>query len=173
MQNIDEQLKQVEGIYRQVTGAEPKRSEQPLTPIPPDANPEQYVQEKLNQLQAAMVGGTAGTAAAATLPMVAPRVALFESEREWRCLVELPGVKKGDLAIQAAQGLLRISALRPLVGERPLYTELFPCRFERTLPLPPSAKEDSCDARLDSGILTVRCTKDPIGSRRNVKIEVV
>lgn len=171
MQNIDEQLKQVEGIYRQVTGVEPKRSEQPITPIPPDANPEQYVQEKLNQLQAAMIGGTAGTAAA--LPVVAPRIALYESEREWRCLVELPGVKKSDLTIQATQGLLRISALRLLGGERPVYTELYPCRFERMLPLPPSAKEDSCDARLEGGILTVRCTKDPIGSRRNVKIEVV
>jgi HSP20 family molecular chaperone IbpA len=171
MQNIDEQLKQVEGIYRQVTGAEPKRSDQAITPIPPDANPEQYVQEKLNQLQAAMIGGTVGTAAA--LPVIAPRIALFESEREWRCLIELPGVKKSDLMIQASQGQLRISALRLLGGERPVYTELLPCRFERTLPLPPSAKEDSCDARLEGGILAVRCTKDPIGSRRNVKIEVV
>jgi HSP20 family molecular chaperone IbpA len=171
MQNIDEQLKQVEGIYRQVTGAEPKRSEQPITPIPPDANPEQYVQEKLNQLQAAVIGGTAGTAAA--LPVVAPRVALFESEREWRCLVELPGVKKSDLTIQAIQGQLRISALRLLGGERPVYTELSPCRFERTLPLPPSTRDDAYDARLEGGILAVRCTKDPIGSRRNVKIEVV
>lgn len=171
MQNIDEQLKQVEGIYRQVTGAEPKRSDQPITPIPPDANPEQYVQEKLNQLQAAVIGGTAGAAAA--LPVVAPRIALFESEREWRCSVEVPGVKKSDLTIQAGQGLLRISAVRLLGGERPVYTELFSCRFERTVPLPPSAKEDAYDARLEGGILTVRCIKDPSGGRRNVKIEVV
>jgi HSP20 family molecular chaperone IbpA len=172
MLNVDEQVKHVEGIYRQITGADPKRSETPIAPIPPDANPEQYVQQKLDQLQATMQGTTAAPSGALTV--VIPRVAVFDGERDWRCAVELPGVKKSDMVINAVQGVLRISATRALIGgERAVYSELFPCRFERALPLPPTTKEEGIEARLENGILTVRCQKEPVAFRKDVKIEVV
>jgi len=171
MLNVDDQLKHVEGLFRQITGAEPKRSETPIAPIPPDANPEQYVQQKLDQLQATMQGAT--VAPNGGLTVVIPRVAVFDGERDWRCAVEMPGVKKSDLVINAVQGVLRISATRALIGERAVYSELFPCRFERALLLPPTTKEEGIEARLENGILTVRCQKEPAAFRKDVKIEVV
>jgi hypothetical protein len=51
MLNVEEQTTRLEQLYRQFTGSEPKRSDQPIAPIPPESNPEQFVQENLQKLQ--------------------------------------------------------------------------------------------------------------------------
>lgn len=177
MLNVDEQIARVEKLYRQVAGSEPKRGEAPSARIPPDADPEKYVEERLRRLETALRESTAAQATGAVLPSFAPRVSVFESEREWLCVVELPGVKKTDLSLSAAQGVLRIAATRAQIPgavgtERPTYLEVTPCRFERLVALSPMAKEEALEARLDSGVLTVRCPKEPVAIRKETKIEV-
>jgi HSP20 family protein len=176
MFNIDEQTSKIERLYRELSGQEPKRSDRPVAPIPPDANPEQYVQENLQRLEVAL-RGMVGASQDITVSTLTPRLAVFETEQEWRCVVEMPGVKKSDLSLQINQGVLRISAVRGLPGlteqsSRPVYSELAPCRFERSLVIPPYVKFESVDARLENGILIVRCQKDPSALRRDVKVEV-
>ncbi|MBI3183961.1 MAG: Hsp20/alpha crystallin family protein [Myxococcales bacterium] len=172
MINVEQEISRVEQLYRQVAGSEPKRPEQPLAPIPPEANAEQYVQENLQRLFGALQAGLA------PLAELTPQVALFESDRDWRCLVELPGVAREDLTVQVTQGVLRVAALRPLPavdGEArsPSYSEIAPCRFVRAIPMPAFARFESAEARLENGILTVRCAKDQAAVRRDVRIEVV
>src|SRR5215470_12873886 len=56
MLNVEEQTTRLEHLYRQLTGSDPKRADQPIAPIPPESNPEQYVQENLQRLQLALQG---------------------------------------------------------------------------------------------------------------------
>lgn len=179
MLNVEEQTTRLEQLYRQMTGFDPKRNaDQPIAPIPPDANPEQYVKENLHKLQLALqnAGISAGLSRPG-LPVVSPRVAVLEDKDEYRIVIELPGVKKEDLAVQVAQGILQISALGGWPGAdgrsvRALYTELVPCQFERSLPLPPFVKFDSGEGKLENGLLSLRLQKDPSAIRRDFKVEV-
>jgi HSP20 family molecular chaperone IbpA len=178
MFNVEEQTTRLERFYKQITGAEPKRSgDAPIAQIPPEANPEQYVQENLQRLQSVMQSVGYPAVSGAVLPTVPPRIAVFEDKDEYRFAVELAGVKKPDLNVQITQGMLRISAIRNWPGlngesQQPVYAEMGPCRFERVVALPPFVKFDSTDARLESGILTIKCQKDPSAVRRDLKIEV-
>jgi len=178
MFNVEEQTTRLERFYKQITGTEPKRGgDAPFAQIPPEANPEQYVQENLQRLQSVMESAGLPSVSGVILPTVLPRIAVFEDKDEYRFAVELAGVKKPDLNVQITQGMLRISAIRHWPGtngeaQQPVYAELGPCRFERVIALPPFVKFDSTDARLENGILTIKCQKDPSAVRRDLKIEV-
>ena len=178
MFNVEEQTTRLEQLYRQVTGSDPKRSEQPIAPIPPEANPEQYVQENLQRLQIALHGlGVGPISPAAGIPTVPPRIAIFEGKDEYRIAVELPGVKKSDLSVEITQGILRIRASRGWPGtngepQRPVYAETLPCVFDRALPVPPFVKFDTGQGKLENGVLTLRMQKDPSAIRKDVEIEV-
>jgi len=179
MFNVEEQTTRLEQLYRQMTGSEPKRNtDPPVAPIPPDANPEQYVQENLQKLQIALQSlGISEGVPRPGLPVVSPRVALLEDKDNYRIVVELPGVKKENLTVQVAQGVLQISATRGLPGadgrsERAVYSEVFPCRFERLLPLPPFVKFDSGEGKLETGLLSLQLQKDPSAIHRDFKVEV-
>jgi len=179
MFNVEEQTTRLEQLYRQMTGSEPKRNaDPPVAPIPPDANPEQYVQENLQKLQTALqsLGISAGLPHPG-LPVLSPRVALLEDKDNYRIVVELPGVRKEDLTVEVARGVLQLSATRGFPGadgrsERAVYTEVVPCRFERLLPLPPFVKFDSGEGKLENGLLSLRLQKDPSAIHRDFKVEV-
>lgn len=180
MIDVEQQVSRLEQIYRQIAGAEPRRSDVPIAPIPPEANAEQVVEENLQRLQGALagvgLGGATAASPAAALPVAAPRVSVVESDRELAIAIELPGVKRGDVACELFQGMLRVRATReaPLGIERarPIYSEIPPCRFERTLPLPPSVRSESFHARLENGVLFVKCQKESPGVSPGLKIEV-
>ena len=179
MFNVEEQTTRLEQLYRQMTGSEPKRSaDQPVAPIPPDANPEQYVQENLQKLQIALQSlGISEGFSHPRLPVVSPRIALLEDKDNYRIVVELPGVRREDLTVEVARGVLQLSGTRGLSGadgqsERAVYTEVVPCRFERLLPLPPFVKFDSGEGKLENGLLSLRLQKDPSAIHRDFKVEV-
>lgn len=179
MFNVEEQTTRLEQLYRQITGSEPKRNaDQPVAPIPPDANPEQYVRENLQKLQIALQGlGISAGVSQPGLPVVSPRIALLEDQDNYRIVVELPGVKREDLTVQFVQGVLQLSATRGFPGtdgrsERAVYAEVVPCRFERLLPLPPFVKFDSGEGKLENGLLSLRLQKDPSAIHRDFKVEV-
>jgi len=178
MFNVEEQTTRLEQLYRQIAGSEPKRSEQPIAPIPPEANAEQYVQENLQRLQMALQGlGVGPISPVAGIPTVPPRVSIFEGKDEYRIAVELPGVKKSDLSVEITQGILRIRASRSWPGsngeaQRPIYAETLPCVFERAFPVPPFVKFDSGQGKLENGVLSLRLQKDPSAIRKDVEIEV-
>lgn len=185
--NIEEQTRRLEQLYVQLTGSVPARMERPLAPIPPDVDPEQWVESNLRRLDHTLNG--LRQAAGAMNPMstgpvvMPPRVSMFESETAWRLMFELPGVRAQDVSLRIEQGMLMLSALRTLgmmdtppdrqpANERAVMAEVMPCRFERVLPWPPFVRADTAKATLENGLLTVTCARDPNALRCDLKIEV-
>ncbi|MBI3181400.1 MAG: Hsp20/alpha crystallin family protein [Myxococcales bacterium] len=169
MIDVDAEISRLERVYRQLTGNEPSRRELPLAPIPPGVSPEDYVQERLRRLDRALNGTRPSNTAS-------PRVTIYEGEEEWRCAVELPGVRRSDLSVELGLGALRITGTRELPGSekaglRPTYSESAFGRFEREVPVPPALDERSLEAKLENGVLLVSSRKDR-GQRKEVKIEV-
>jgi HSP20 family protein len=171
---IEEQIAQLEKLYRQLTGNPPARSEVPLAPIPAGVNPYEHVQERMRHLESLLQRlGSNGVVARPG----APRVSILESEESWACTAELPGVRKADLTVEVARGLLRISGRREQPrtegeGMRAVYSEVASGQFERVVPLPGAADVSSLDARLDAGMLVVTCRKDGRDRQRERRIEV-
>lgn len=168
MIDIDEQISRIERLYRQLTGNDPKRSDVPLAPIPNGTNPEEYVREQLRRLDLALNNVVRPTISAA------PAVTVLENEEQWMCAIELPGVRKSDLAVELARGSLRVSGVRELPpaakGLRPVFSDAPSSHFERTIPVNAVLDDSSFEARLENGILLVSCRKAP--RKRDVRIEV-
>src|SRR5215472_15620853 len=118
MFNVEEQTARLEQLYRQMTGSDPRRRlDQPIAPIPPEVNAERYVEENLQRLNTVLeIAGIASAGPSSALPLVTPRVSLFEDKDDYWVVAELPGVKKSDLSVQITQGILRVSATRGWPG---------------------------------------------------------
>jgi HSP20 family molecular chaperone IbpA len=168
MNDIDEQISRIERLYREITGNDPKQGNGEVTPFPPGVNPEEYVRENLRRLEWA--------ARRQPPPAVAaPRITIFENERDWSCAFEIPGVKKSELSVEMGEGTLRVSASReiPIQGTaRILYSDASVGRFQRELPLPQHLDAESLEARLENGLLVVTFRKVPSNRPRDRRIEV-
>lgn len=168
---IEQEIAAVETIFRRLTGAEPKRPETPYAPIPPEVNAEGYVRDNLNHLYAVLQMARLPPGAA---PAVAPPIGVFESDAEWACVVDLPGVAKENVRVQLTHAL-EITATRqpPLPAERfrPAYLELPALRFERTVPLPHNLKLETVTSKLEHGTLVVRIAKAVTGGSKQVNVE--
>lgn len=172
MLNVEEEAQRIGQLYRQMTGTEPRLVDPPLSPIPPDANPEQYVRDNLSRLQQVL-----RQVASPRLPTHTPRLTVFENEREWRGVFDIPGVNRADVTANISHGVLRLTATRGVLTSvdpsRPVYSETSPCRFERIVPLPTSVRAETASARLENGVLTIRLTKESSTARQDLSIEVL
>lgn len=184
--NIEEQTRRLEQLYVQLTGSTPARTERPVAPIPPDVDPEQWVEGNLRRLERTLHGLRNAASAVSNFPnrttITPARVTVLESEQAYRLLFELPGVRPADVSLRIEQGTLLLSAVRTLGPadphapqdnqERAVIAEVVPCRMERAIPLPPFVRADSAKAIFENGILTVVCARDPHAIRCDLKIEV-
>jgi HSP20 family molecular chaperone IbpA len=173
---VEQQIARLETLYQQLTGKKFKPSSPPAAPIPPEADPESYVLENLQRLQAALSGFVARPTGIGVAPQTLPlRLNVLESEKEWICQFEVPGIPKEDISIQSTAGMLRVSCLRrgEANGHRPVHLELMPARLERTVPVPQMAKAATAQARLERGLLTIRFEKGAAPpSTKEINIEV-
>jgi HSP20 family molecular chaperone IbpA len=171
---VEQQIARLETLYQQLTGNKFKPSSPPAAPIPPEADPESYVLENLQRLQAALSGFV--TRPTGINPQTLPlRLNVLEGEKDWVCQFEVPGIPKEDISIQLTAGVLRVSCLRrgEMNGHRPLHLEVAPARLERTVPVPQIAKPTTAHARLERGLLTIRFEKGaPTPSTKEINIEV-
>src|SRR5215467_3360818 len=106
MIEIDDAIRQVETLYRTVTGREVPQSETPYAPIPAENDPQRHVEMQIERLIAAM-----------PLPPVPPRtwtpaIEVWESQAEIVVRVELAGVPREAIDIAVAQNLLSVSGRR-------------------------------------------------------------
>ena len=171
---VEQQIAKLESLYQQLTGSKWRPSSPPMAPIPPEADPETYVLENLQRLQAALSGFVTRPTGMSTqaLPL---RVNVLESDKEWTCHFEVPGIPKEDMAIQLVSGVLRVNCLRrgETNGHRPVHLEVPPARLERSVPVPQMAKPTTAAARLERGVLTVRFDKGvPAPTAKEINIEV-
>jgi HSP20 family molecular chaperone IbpA len=172
-EQIEQHIAAVEALYRQFAGSAFKPGAQPYAPIPPEADPEAYVLERLEQLQNTLA--TALNQPAAGTPVVPTRINVLESDKDWICQFEVTGIGKPDLALQIDLGVLRCTGMRreQANGSRLVHAELVPCRIERSVPLPYYVKSETVRAKLENGLLSVRFEKGTgAGPRKETTVAI-
>lgn len=175
--NVDHEIARVEGLYRQLTGSEPRRGDVPFAPIPPEANAEHFVRENLARLQQVLVSAHTEHNNAGAMPQhaaFAPRITVLESETEWACEIDVPGVERSDLHVQVQLNKLLVAGLRRdgVSGLTPVHVETNNGRFDRVLPLPIGVDTESASAKLDRGVLNVKFQKNAKSTQRDIRVDI-
>jgi HSP20 family protein len=92
-----------------------------------------------------------------------PVMDVAEYENESVILVELPGVKKEDIAISVENGWLTLKGERKLNPaaeiKRVLHCEIEPHAFARTIKLPHVVDVNAISAELENGLLRITLPK--------------
>src|SRR5262245_45969602 len=104
---IDAAIDQVERLFRSVTGRDtPPVGEQPYATIPPEANPEEHVQEQMDRLmdKLAELSGSPGVGS-----QWIPPVALWEGKDEVLVTLDVPGVTREAVQVTVTRGVLEIT----------------------------------------------------------------
>ena len=150
----------VRSIYRAATGAELPQDPQSAGP------PLREGSEDLLILQFAQLDALAHLVPnlAERVPPLsfAPPVEVIDRGTEIVVQVALPGVRNEDVSVQAADGMLVISGLRPgepTNGQVYRYTEIPRGPFRRILPLPAEAMHEPLRVEAKEGLLRVSLTK--------------
>jgi len=127
------------------------------------------VQDFLNEF----VGGFRGFPAPGTR---SPRYDMARSDTEYTILVDLPGVSKEALDVDAAGDTLTISGNRPQPdlpdGAEVLRSERSHGRFSRTIRLPADVDVAAVRAKLDAGVLRVTLPRPGKEGKHKIDIEV-
>jgi len=85
--------------------------------------------------------------------------------------LDLPGVRREGLKVEFADGAVRVDAKRPeeAAGKRQ-WSERNSNGFTHEVSLPPDADPGRISARLQDGVLTIRCQKSESSKPREISI---
>lgn len=93
-------------------------------------------------------------------PTIAPRVDVFENEKELLVVADLPGISKDALSIQVEKDTLVIEGRRHEATKGSvLAAEYRRLDYRRTFALPPGLDLDKVEARLVNGVLSLTLPK--------------
>lgn len=171
---VQQAIKEVEALYRAITGTDLPAIHGPVHPIPPERDPEQYVQDRLSELLEAarrLTGRASPTLGYATWM---PRIDALETAEEWRIDLEVPRVLAKDLSVVLREGYLLVRGRRTEhEGINLRWSEIPRGTFVRTLPIPGGVDGGRVTATLQSGILTIRLPKGQTktSGERSIPIE--
>lgn len=171
---VQQAIKEVEALYRAITGTDLPAIHGPVHPIPPERDPEQYVQDRLSELLEAarrLTGRASPTLGYATWM---PRIDALETADEWRIDLEVPRVLAKDLSVVLREGYLVIRGRRTEhEGINLRWSEIPRGAFVRTLPIPGGVDGGRVTAMLHAGILTIRLPKGQAGTNgeRSIPVE--
>lgn len=156
--DIDRTIQGVETLYRSITGGPPVNGESVHSAIPPEVDPNHYVDTQLDRL-IAMLDPQLMQAP----PRFAASMDVWEASDEYVVIIDLPGVPREAVMLAPHGHALRVTATRPLPhrdGQRlrywPRWKEAQFGQFERLIPLPPDASIGAVEAKLENGCLVVR-----------------
>jgi HSP20 family protein len=96
----------------------------------------------------------AGTAAAGSFPPIN----VFQQGDDFVAIIELPGVDKGSLQIEAKQNTIRIAGLKAIAYEQNASVhrrERVAGSFDRTIAVPINIEPDAIRAELRDGVLAL------------------
>jgi HSP20 family protein len=92
-----------------------------------------------------------------------PPLNLYELEREFLLTAELPGIRREDLELTIAGGILTIKGHREDPAEVPeekfRRQERFRGSWQRSISIPERVQEEKLSAELNNGILTIHLPK--------------
>lgn len=171
---VQETTKELAKLYHLITGLDLPTQTEPMHPIPPERDAEEYVSERLAALVEAASALTNPSLQYAIRYGWVPRANSAETPDAIRIDVELPGVRKEDITIEVREGLLAVSGRRvPASGGTARSLEIPPGRFARELPLPDGLDLEGCHAVLQDGLLSVQLPKGRNGAaaQRRISIE--
>ncbi|SMC21642.1 HSP20 family protein [Desulfacinum hydrothermale DSM 13146] len=100
-----------------------------------------------------------------------PAVDVYEDDRMWIAVVDLPGVSEGDLRVEATEGRVVIRGERAgkeVKGMKAVCCER-PCGlFHRCLSLPRDGMQEEISAQFRDGVLTIRVPKERAQAKKIV-----
>lgn len=112
--------------------------------------------------------GAIATDVAATEPLFAPNVDIFESEREYLLEADFPGVTQDALSVRLEGSQLTID------GRRPGADGFFGAsRLSRTFQVPDTIDPDRIEAELAHGVLRVRIAKREDAMPRRIAVRAL
>jgi len=103
-----------------------------------------------------------------------PPINIFQQGDDFVAIVELPGVAKTDLAIEAKEGTLRISGKKTLDYQENASIhrrERLAGSFDRTITLPVRVDPDRIKAEYGDGILALFIPRAEMDKPRTIEIE--
>ena len=105
-----------------------------------------------------------------------PALDLYQNKDNFFVKVELPGLKKEDIALSLHVDLLTVSGERRQSethpGKASLRTERLFGRFERTVTMPTQVDGTRVSASYENGVLTVTLPKAGMAKARQIEIGV-
>ncbi|MBX3187953.1 MAG: Hsp20/alpha crystallin family protein [Labilithrix sp.] len=102
---------------------------------------------------------------------VRPRVDVYESEREYLVVADLPGVAKEAVEVHFEGGELRLEARRESTAAgTPILEEYRAADYRRAFAMPDGIDAEKIEAQLEKGVLTVSLPK--IAAKRPRRIEI-
>lgn len=106
-------------------------------------------------------------------PTLTPNVDIYENDKEFLILADLPGVAQPALAVRLEQQELTIEArFSPPWDEQSLALEFKPLDFKRTFTVPRNINADGVHAELKHGVLAVHLPKLSALKPREVPIRL-
>lgn len=112
----------------------------------------------------------------ATAASWVPNVDIFEDDGALLVTVELPGMKRDDVDVDVKDDTLTIAGNRklPREKEKDRYYRIECCHgpFSRTFTLPANIDKENIEAKMDSGLLTVKMPKKEESKARKIKVKV-
>ena len=106
-------------------------------------------------------------------PGAYPPINVFQQGHDFVAIVELPGVAKGDLELQAKDNVIRISGKKPVdYGDKVSVhrRERVAGTFSRTIAVPVQINADGVKAEFRDGILAVYIPRAESDKPRAIKI---
>lgn len=104
-----------------------------------------------------------------------PSVDVSETDTQFEVSVELPGIKKEDIAVDLEKGRLTISGERKLKNEEEgknfHRVETQYGKFSRSFYLPDTIDEESIVAKYEDGILNITINKSEEKAKKQIEIE--
>lgn len=161
--NIDDTIREVERLYKSVTGSDvPPEGDAPYAAIPPEVDPQRYVEsqvERLTHMLASDANGGASAPRPPTTATFAPPLSVIEHESVRVYLLDVPGVRRKDVEVSLERGALVVRGER--VEEREdgatlRWRETPTGRFERVVALPHNVDEEELSVSLKDGCLEIR-----------------
>jgi len=105
----------------------------------------------------------------------APRTDLSETDDAFRIRLDVPGMRKDDIAINLQNNTLTVSGERSSErqedGEEYVRVERAFGNFHRTFTLPDAVDPDRVEATYDEGVLTINVPKTEKSTRRQIEIK--
>lgn len=104
-------------------------------------------------------------------PAVRPRVDVFENDREYLVVADMPGVAKDAVEIHFEDGELRIQARREPAEKGSILAEEYrPADFRRAFAMPDGVDADKIAAELSAGVLRVHLPKSEVKRPRRIEV---